>query len=161
MHSNIALSVANIYFAMMFQEGKMKKYIIDQFLFLAVGITIISLIPLFCGPVFTLIWELVAILIWGYLCRRILLLPIDLILGKVTRTVYFATQSSIEDLEFFKNMHCCEWKFNLENGETIRLLVLTVIKQQEVDKLVFPPKNVKLKITYFRLSKILLEWNQD
>ena len=139
----------------------MKKYVIDQFLFLAVGIAIIALIPLFCGPIFTYIFEIVVILSWTYLCRRILLLPIDLILGKVTRTVYFATQSGIEDLEFFKNMHCCEWKFNLENGQTLMLLVPKAIILQEVDKLVFPPKNVKLKITYFRLSKILLEWNQD
>lgn len=139
----------------------MKKYVIDQFLFLTVGIAIIALIPLFCGPIFTYIFEIVVILSWTYLCLRILLLPIDLILGKVTRTVYFATQSGIEDLEFFKNMHCCEWKFNLENGQTLMLLVPKAITLQEVDKLVFPPKNVKLKITYFRLSKILLEWNQD
>ena len=138
----------------------MKKYVIDQFLFLVVGIAIIALIPLFCGPIFTFIFEVVVILSWTYLCRRILLLPIDLILGKVTRTVYFAAQCSIEDLEFFKNLHCCEWKFNLENGQTLILLVPTAITLQEVDNLVFPQKNVKHKITYFRLSKILLEWTK-
>ena len=138
----------------------MKKYIIDQFLFLVMGIAIMILIPIFCGPFFTLIFEIAVILCWGYLCRRILFLPFDLILGKVTQTAYFAAQSGIEDLEFFKNMYCCEWKFNLENGQTLRLLVPIAITPKEAYKLVPPPKDVIHRITYFNLSKILLEWDQ-
>ena len=138
----------------------MKKYVIDQFIFLVMGIAIMILIPTFCGPFFTLIFEIAVILSWGYLCRRILFLPFDLILGKVTKTVYFAAQCGIEDLEFFKNTYCCEWKFNLENGQTLRLLVPIAITKKEAYKMVSPQKDVKLRITYFRLSRILLEWNQ-
>ena len=138
----------------------MKKFIIDQSLFLVMGIAIMILIPIFCGPIFTLIFEIVVILCWGYLCRRILLLPFDFILGKVTRTVCFATQCGIEDLEFFKDMYCYEWKFNLGNGQMLRLLVPIAITKKEAHKIVPPQKDVKLRITYFSLSKILLEWNQ-
>lgn len=137
----------------------MKKYILDQALFLAVGIAIIACIPIVCGPFFTLFFEIVVILCWGYLCRRILLLPVDLIIGKATQTAYFATQSGIEDLEFFKNMYCREWKFNLRNGQLLRLLVPIAVAKEETHKMSLPPKDLKLRITYFRLSKILLQWN--
>lgn len=139
----------------------MKKFIIDQSIFLFIGVAIILLIPVICGPFFTLFLEVVVIICWGYLCRRILLLPVDLILGKVTQTAYFATQSSIEDLEFFKNMYCCEWKFNLENTQSLILLVPIVITKTEANKLVPPQKDVIHRITYFRLSKILLEWEPE
>lgn len=138
----------------------MKKFIIDQSLFLVMGIAIMILIPAFCGPIFTLIFESVVVLCWGYLCRRILLLPFDLILGKVTQTAYFATQCGIEDLEFFKDMYCCEWKFNLGNGQMLRLLVPIAITKKEAYKMVQPQNDIKLRITYLSRSKILLEWNQ-
>lgn len=138
----------------------MKKFILDQSLFLVLGIAIIIFIPTVCGPFFTLFFEVVAILSWGYLCRRILLLPVDLIIGKVTQTAYFATQSGIEDLEFFKSTYCCEWKFILRTGQTLRLLVPIAINKKEAYKLDPPQKDVIHRITYFRLSKILLEWDQ-
>lgn len=137
----------------------MKKYIIDQSMFLMVGITIMIFIPSFCGPFFTLFFEIVVILSWGYLCRRVLL-PFDLFLGGVTKTVCFSTQCGIEDLEFFKNICYCEWKFCLEKGQTLRLLVPIAITKKEVYKIVRPQNGEKLRITYFPLSKILLEWNQ-
>ena len=139
----------------------MGKFIVDQCLFLVLGIAIIVLIPIICGPIFTLILEIVVILCWGYLCRRILLIPVDLILGKVTRKAYFVAQSGVEDLEFFKNMYCCEWKFNFDNGQTLRLLVPIAITKVEAYKLVLPPKDVIHRITYFSHSKILLEWSQE
>lgn len=138
----------------------MKKFILDQSLFLALGIAIIVFIPTVCGPFFTLFFEVIVILSWGYLCRRILLLPVDLIIGKVTQTAYFATQSGIEDLEFYKSMYCCEWKFILGTGQTLRLLVPIVINKKEAYKLVPPQKDVIHRITYFSLSKILLECDQ-
>ena len=138
----------------------MKKYILDQSIFLVLGIAIMAFIPIICGPFFSLVFEVVAILCWGYLCRRILLLPVDLVLGKGTQTAYFATQSAIEDLEFFKNTYFCEWKFIIEKGQTLRLLVPIAISPKEAYKLVPPQKDVIHRITYFRLSKILLDWDQ-
>ena len=137
----------------------MNKFIIDQILFLVIGICIIVLIPVFCGPVFALVFQIVGIVCWGYLCRRILLLPIDLVLGKVTHSACFISQCSVQDLEFFKKVYCCEWKFRTENGHTLKLLVPTAIKD-ESNKFVVPQKNVMYRITFFRLSKILLVWDE-
>ena len=139
----------------------MKKFIIDQTIFLVFGIAIAVSIPSICGPFLTVFFEVVVILCWGYLCHRIILLPIDLIIGKVTHTACFATQSGIESLEFFKNTYCYEWKFNLKNGQSLRLLVPITISPTETCKLVPLQKGAIYKITYFSLSKILLEWHYE
>lgn len=137
----------------------MKKLLIDQTLFLAIGIAIMIIIPSFCGPFFTFFFEIVVMLCWGYLCRRILLLPIDLILGKVTQTVYFASQCNVEDLDLIKGVNYYVWKFSFGKNQMLRLLVPIAITKGKACRIDLPPKEVKLRITYFRLSKILLQWN--
>ena len=64
---------------------KMRRYILDQLIFFIIGIWIISLLPWMCGYIisFTIISELITILSLTYLCRRILILPLDCILKKV------------------------------------------------------------------------------
>jgi len=137
----------------------MKKYVVDQALLLAIGIAIMLLIPVFCGPIFTLIFEIAVIFCWGYFCHRILLLPFDVFLGKVSQTVYFSSQCGVEDLEFHKGIHYFVWKFYFEKSQTIKLLVPIDIIEEKVHKIDMPPKDVKLIITYLRFSKISLEWN--
>ena len=136
----------------------MKRFIIDQLLFLAIGIIIMISIPYFCGSVFTTVTETVVVVCWSYLCRRILLLPFDLLIGKVTQLGYFSCQCGIEDLEFFKDMGCYEWKFFFENNQIFQLLVPTAIKTDNAIRISQPKKNVKLRVTYFRLSRILIDW---
>jgi len=116
-------------------------------------------IPQFCGPIFTLFFEIAVILCWGYLCRRILLIPIDLILGKTSQIVYFSSQCYVEDLEFFKNTHYYVWRFCLKNNQSLTLLVPIGFKKEETTTIAPPAKNARLQITYFRFSKILLEWH--
>lgn len=140
----------------------MKKLIIDQTLLLVTGIAVMIGIPTFCGPFFTVLFEIIIIISWGYLCRRILLLPLDLISGEVSRTAYFALQQGGAYLEFFKDMDYWEWKFYFGNDQKLFLLVPIATKGKEgYKKIVQPPKDVKLKITYFRFSKILLEWERS
>lgn len=138
----------------------MKKFIIDQILFLATGIAAMISLPFFCGPFFTLFFEIVCLICLGYLCRRILLLPLDLISGKVSQTAYFACHGLGESLDFYKNTAYWEWKFYFGNDQRLILLAPIAATKKEDYKIVQPPKDVKLKITYFRFSKILLEWEQ-
>lgn len=97
----------------------MRKFITDQILFFAIGLAIMIGIPFFCGPIFTLLLEMIAIVSWGYLCRQLLLLPLDLICGKVTRSVCFSSQCGVGDYEFYFHQHYCEWKFYYGNEQTI------------------------------------------
>lgn len=135
----------------------MRKYLIDQVLFLIAGIGIMICVPYLCGPVFTFVFEVMVAVSCGYLCRRVLLFPFDLLFGKVTDNVYFATQSGLVDYEFLKGKYCPEWKFSSGN-KTLVLLVPMAATLEEVLKLEQPRKDEKLRITYFRFSKILLSY---
>lgn len=136
----------------------MKKFVIDQIVLLMIGIAILILIPVICGPVFTLILEIVCALCWGYLCRRVLVLPFDLVLGKVSKTVYYASQCGVEALEFFKEAKCYIWKFYWEKDKTLSLLVPITPAIEKNNKICLPKADTKLRITYYRLSNILLCW---
>lgn len=133
----------------------MKKYLIDQAILLMVGIGIMVYIPSFCGPIFAIIFETMAAICWGYLCRRILLLPFDFLCGKVTRCVYFSTQCGIHNFEFYKGKYCPEWKFYYEN-KVLVLLVPAASSLGEICGMEQPKKDEKVCITYFRFSKLLL-----
>ena len=137
----------------------MKKFLIDQALFLTVGIVIMILIPAFCGPVFAYIFEAIVVLCWGFLCRRILLLPLDLIIGSVSQTAYFSVQCRVDDLEFFWSTYCYVWKFYFDKDRTLKLLVPVEIMNGAKAKsdLALPEKDAKLRLTYYSLSKILLQ----
>ena len=135
----------------------MRKYIIDQVMFLAAGIGIMICIPHICGPKITLLLEALTAISWGYLCRRILLLPMDILCGKVTQNVYFSAQMCLEDLEFFKRKYCPEWKFVYQN-KTLLLLVPIAADMDELQKIEQPRKDEIIRITYFRFSKILLSY---
>lgn len=136
----------------------MKRFLIDRLLFLMAGIVIMVLIPLIWNSDFALLLEILVILSWGYLCRRILLLPLDLLFGKVTQSVYFAGQCGIEDLELIRGVHCYIWKFYYEDNKTLKLLVPFVVSRNTGNKPILPQKDGKLEVTYFRLSKILFSW---
>lgn len=135
----------------------MKKFIIDQVLFLIVGIGIMICIPLLCGPKSAFLFEIVVVISWGFLCRRVLLLPFDLIYGKVTRFVYFSTQLSIGDYELFAGKHYPEWKFSYDN-KTLVLMVPIAATIEEIHRINRPKQDEKLRITFFYFSKILLDY---
>lgn len=136
----------------------MKKFIVDQILFLIFGVGIAIGIPYVFGFVFTCVLEILTILTWGYLCRQILLLPLDFICGKTTCIVYFAARCITWNYEFYKNRHYCEWKFYYGNRQTLILTVPVAKTLKELDEMVQPQADQKLKITYLRHSKILLDW---
>ena len=115
-------------------------------------------VPFLFRKGFSWVLELLVVCSWGYICRRIILLPIDLLRGKKTNYAYFSTQCSKENYEFFKNTYCVEWKFRYSNGYTIKLLVPYDMTENDLSIFEQPPKDKKVKITYLRFSKILLQW---
>ncbi len=136
----------------------MKRFLIDRLLLLMAGILIMVLIPFIWDSNFALLLEILVILSWGYLCRRILLLPLDLFVGKTTQSAYFAGQCGIEDFEFIGGSYCYIWKFYYEDNKTLKLLVPSVVSRNTGHKPIFPQKDGKLEVTYFRFSKVLLSW---
>ena len=137
----------------------MKKYIIDKLLFLLAGIGIMVAIPYFCGPVFTIIFETITVLSWIGLCWRVIVLPLDFLRGKEIKTVYFSRQQQLEGYELFKR-YCFEWVFHYGGDQKITLFVPASAKKEELTSIECPKKDVPIRITYYRFSKILIDWER-
>lgn len=137
----------------------MKKYIFDHLLVSLIGLGIIIYLWLHQIPVLTFIFELMTVLSWIGLCWRVLILPLDLFHGKVEKTVYFSGQSQIKEYETFKR-YCFKWKFYYGRNQTISLLVPASVKKDELELIQCPKKDVPIRITYYRFSKILIKWEQ-
>ena len=135
----------------------MRRFIIDQLIFLAVGIVFMIFVPFFCGTIFTYVFESIILIAWCYQCRWLILIPIDCLLGKTTQIVYFANECGIHEYEFFKNSYCFEWKVYFSENHTIRLLVPDCTSANH-DKVSQPQRDQRIKVIYFKLSKILLNW---
>ena len=135
----------------------MKRFLIDQMLFLLCGIGIIILIPRYCGPTFSIFLVALVVLSWGFLCRRLLLIPLDFIVGKKTQTVFFATQRNAYTFEFFNGLCCKEWKFYFGNNQTMSLLYPNSLEDRNNNSLPIPKNDEKEIITYYKHSKILLK----
>lgn len=138
----------------------MRKYIIDQALFIIIYMVIMicgSCVFWKVGQVFTVLFDSAIIFIVSVLCRRVLVLPLDLITGKTTKIVYYCYQTTVYDFEFFKNTHCCEWKFRYGN-ETLWLLIPVAMAKDEILTMKHPAKDQKIRITYYRRAKILDSW---
>jgi len=136
----------------------MKEYLIDQLLYMAVMIAIMLCIPVFCGPVFTVLLEVTVLLTTAYVCKRALLLPIDLILGKVEKEVYFSGIAGTEMLEFYRKKCCCLWKFYHGGNAKLVLLVPRVVDENGLKTMEQPLADQKMSIVYYRCSKILCSW---
>ena len=136
----------------------MKKYIIDRLVLLAWGIWAMIYTPNRAGPIFTIIGEMMAIFIIVVFCHRILLLPLDLIVGKKQAVVYFSLNYWGAGGETITRKQFAEWKFYYGSNQQIRLLVPYAVPEGKILDLTTPARNQKVKITYYRYSKILCHW---
>ena len=71
--------------------------------------------------------------------------------------VFFSKVSSINDYEFFKGKYCCEWKFYSSKG-TMEVLVPVALTEEEIHNMEKPLVDQKVRICFYRFSKILYSW---
>lgn len=130
----------------------MRKYLIDKTIFLLIGIILYLLIPFIFSGIINIVLRIVLILSWVYLCRRLLLFPLDLIVGQIERIVYFSSQNCGEEYEFFRHKFCYEWKFYYDNEETLKLIVPDGVVGMN------PITDRRIVVVYYKFSKILVKW---
>jgi len=135
----------------------MKEFIIDKALVLIIGIFVVCLIPTFCGPVFTLIFETLALLLWWILCKTVILLPLDLILGAKSDLLYFSRCRYSDKLEFFRNKYYSEWEFYTKDKKLVVLVNPFVVSQKELLSSNIS-KDRLLEVRYYRFSKIIHDY---
>lgn len=83
-------------------------------------------------------------------------------MGKVCCEAYFAAPIQLLENIVLSNTYCTAWKFYHKDNpfDPVILLVPKEGKKEEVIQMEKPKKNTKLRITYYRFSKILLGYEE-
>lgn len=130
----------------------MKKYVIDKLVCLLIGISMIIISNLLFTEslslfIVDLIWAIC--IIW--LTRQVLLLPIDLLLGKRTAEMRVKCISAINDFDIFRE-NCLLLELEDTSGKSISLFYPTTSEIPSQDYI-----SKSLTIDYYQISRIIAE----
>lgn len=122
------------------------------------GNNIYNLDKIECRSSFSIIFQSLIIISWGFLCRRLLVFPLDLLLKAKTEDVYFSKQSQFDKYEFFRNKYSCLWTFYDSHNKKTELLVPFSESKEKILSIGCPENKRKIRVTYYKFSKILYSW---
>ena len=136
----------------------MKRFLTDQCIFFFGGLLIIVYLSFLLRRhvVFAVFSSLLFLIPMVYVCRRLIVLPLDKIAGEKTVTAEFSGETPGLELQFFRRNFCYEWSFKTEDGQSLKLLI-----PEATVKASFSPQPKlarKTKITYYRHSGLLTSW---
>ena len=137
---------------------KIRLYLLDQGLFLFIGVCFLIWIKTNAGHIFSIIFQLLIFISWLFLCRHFILFPFDLLSKTKSEEVYFSKQSQFDRYEFFRNKYSCIWTFYNSHNKKFELLVPFSKSKEEILSIGHPENSKKIRITYYRFSKILHSW---
>jgi len=142
------------------KEMKIKQYVIDQVIQLVIFIVLVVGFYIATSERFWIMLsiELLIICSFSYLLRRIFMLPIDLFQGVTERDIYFSAICNIEEYEFFRKKYYCEWHFYFSSKDTVTLLIPVCQTHEEILHMDSPGTNQKVRVCYYKHSKILCSW---
>ena len=136
---------------------RMWKYLVAQGSVILIVIGVIIVLPFtYYGPILSKVIIVVLIITYGGLCYRILLLPIDFILGPVCRTMYCSGLRYMAEMHTCR-AHCPVWKFYYGSNIVVSLLDPKLIRNKDLHKMQYLPKDVPLTVTFYRLSGIIIQ----
>ena len=134
----------------------MKRIILDQALSLLCAGILMFGIPFACNGVILPIVIMEAIVLFNtvLLYRIALFLPLDLIIGPRTEEAFFSRKALTFQCEFFRKYLYMEVRF-MCNGKHLCLIFPACRKAEDLNNVPLPPKDTRLRITYYRFTKIL------
>lgn len=137
----------------------MKRYLQDQIGVMSIICVIAFFLFRMCRKHFwpPFILGITLLVTYAYLCRRMIALPLDLLRGKKTETLYFSRMCNIDNYELFQDQYCCEWRFYSAKG-TVKVLVPASLSLDEIRNMDRPKADQKVKVCYYPHSKILYSW---
>ena len=147
------------------KKFELKKYIINQSVQL---ITIIILEIFFYFQtsdiiLITLGLELLLGCSSVYLLWRIIVFPLDVLHGYVKQEVCFSKMCNIDEYAVygtFKRRYFCEWNFYYSSKGKLTLLVPVCKRYEEIIKMNKPKTDQKVRVYYYKHSKILYSWEE-
>lgn len=136
----------------------MKKFIFDQIFTAIIAVSAMIVTPFVFGIEAAIICEVLILVSYGYLCRRLFFLLLDKLCGRKTVIVYFAKQIGIEEYEFFNRACNLKWKFYYGDNQTLILFVPVFTSHGETKVFQQPTNGQKIEISFYPFSKILYSW---
>ncbi len=138
----------------------MKKYILDKIIVLLFGLfSSIFLFVYIHGPWFIMV-PITAFIVYIFvkLSRNVALIPIDCILGVREGYMFFVSCVNRYDNEIFYETYYREFKFIYGGNDKLFLIIPEALSIEESYKSELPPIKTKLKVRYYKLSKVLISW---
>ena len=139
----------------------MKKFIMEFFSRILLGILVAAFVFWYCKSKISLSGALgiltLFLILWGYYCRSILLLIFDILKGSKTEIVYFSQMRTVRRCQIFFWQYYTVWQFYTSNREILCLVNPQILKIEDVFKNL-PSSNQKMRIEYYRLSKIIISY---
>ena len=135
----------------------MRKFVIDKVLYLLYVIAIgIGIYVFERYIVLTVIFETILITCLASQCSPLFALLIDVFKGSVTREVYLSGKIISWGYDFFSRDSYTEWKFYYGSNDILRLRVLDIKNSELLEEVKNLRQSPKLKVTYYKLSRILI-----
>jgi len=139
-----------------------KKYYISQLMGMSIFamLAILSFIVVH-NNMWVIIGAGVLILLGGYIGKPVLLFPLDYLIGKQVKMVFFNKIASVRLCGMLKTRYCCDLMFD-DLGCRLRLRTPTVYTRQELLMGRFLPENGQLvRVEYYKYSRIILSWKVE
>lgn len=135
----------------------MRKFIVDRILYLLYGIAAgIGIYVFERYIVLTCILETLLIVCLAHQCQPLFALLIDVFKGSVTEEVYLSGKIISRGYDFFRRDSYTEWKFYYGSNNILRLRVLDIKNSELLEEVKNLRQSPKLKVTYYKLSRILI-----
>ncbi|MBQ6662185.1 MAG: hypothetical protein IJM69_01445 [Firmicutes bacterium] len=134
----------------------MKIYYIEKTAFLMIAIALSFVLRHYYSQQTTIIYAIVLLLALLPLYKECLLLPMDLLLGRTVAEGYCIGSGNLNKYEFF-SYYTSRWAFSV-NEKTLVLTNIFSLPTEEMENDRLPSNNRRVAITYYRLSKVLCNW---
>lgn len=141
----------------------MLRFFMDKFIWVIIEIGSIFFVcqsDSFAGKI---ILSLPIIIMYTYFSKALVFLPLDLLIGKRTKVMYFNSQPGPIDHWFFKFSYSLEWDFIYsEKGKNhkVKLIIPASMSLSDTERFERPNLHEKIRVTYYPLTKVLCNWER-
>lgn len=135
-----------------------KKLLVIEGTMVTLIVTLTILIYAICGSIDALVFIIIILFSTSYLYKELLLLPLDLLIGKKERIVKYNYYVDKVKFDFFKNKYSSIFVFSYMQYKlpcSLYLILPYSFDNLSINNIEFPESYDEVKIVYYRFSKLL------